>query len=563
MNRLIETWLTNRGFDYDTIKMLNDPRHDDLKSLDELCADLHVVHDNGDKIVILPDFDMDGIMSGVVGFAGMSELGFNVSLFRPDPSEGYGFTPKTIGRLISQFPDVKAIITCDTGITCYAGVAAAMESGIKVFVTDHHVQEMNSSMPLYANVIVDPNRLDETYKNKGICGAHVFWQVIQRYADTYATAFIAEQCKRLRVFAGIGTISDVMPLVYENRDLVRDACGICRLVYGGDSTFFIDSMTGTVPYVRAFRGLNAVLHVFAEAGKISSGDDITEEFFGYYLAPMFNSVKRMNGNMDLAFGVFFGNDPVSDANALFALNEQRKAAVAAYFAEMMNSSQPFAPYIYLSDAQPGILGLLATKVETMTGEPVMVVTEDGGHYHGSGRSPEWYPAIELIGGKGFHIAGHQGAFGVGITDKRELKSLWAYLVQSVAEQKAKLPAQPEFAPDIVISSKPGATTGIDIPCFAEYLHELRSFAPFGRGFEAPLVVFDFMPSEAEWTTMGSMNQHLKGTFEHGFELLMWNAADKLDDIRNATEVRCYGALGMNEFMGRRSINFVANEVECL
>lgn len=562
MNRLIEVWLAKRGLDYDSLSALNDPRHDDLMSIDEMCAELRTVHDSGERIVVLPDFDMDGIMSGVVGFAGLSELGFNVSLFRPDPSEGYGFGPRTIGRLVTEFPDVKAIITCDTGITCYAGVQAAKDAGIRVFITDHHVQEENPKTPLCADVIVNPNRVDETYRNKGICGAHVFWQVVQRYADTYGTDFMSEQVMRLRVFAGIGTISDMMPLVHENRDLVRDAIGICRLVYADGNPFFVESLTGTRSYVSAFRGLSAVFDVFAEAGKISSGNDIDEEFFGYYLAPMFNSVKRMNGSMDTAFGVFFGNDPKSDANSLFSLNEQRKQAVNLYFADMMNDDQPYAPYVYISEAQPGILGLLATKVINMTGRPVMVLTEDGGKYHGSGRSPEWYRAIDRVGGEGFYIAGHQGAFGIGVTDKRELKALHAYLAQSVPDVLDSLPEVGEVEPDILIALHGPCTTGIDIPCFVEFIHELKGFGPFGRGFEPPSVAFDFSPSDAEWTVMGSTQQHVKGTFLHGFELLMWNSADSLDELKSASSVRCYGRLGLNEFMGRSSVNFVVESMEC-
>lgn len=563
MNRLIETYLSRRSYDEQFLSDINNDKHDKLLSIDELCAELKVIHDAGDHLVILPDFDMDGITSGVINFAGLSELGFNVSLFRPTPSDGYGFNEQTIQRLVNEFPDVKAIITCDVGITCYQGVAAANLMGIKVLITDHHLQEAGKENLLYANVVVNPNRTDETYKNKGICGAHVAWQILYQYSTLYESAFMIEQIRRLRVFAGIGTISDMMPLVYENRPLVKDACHICRLVHSNGSSFFVDSMLGCVQYVRAFRGLYEVLNVFADAGKITKPGDINEEFFGYYLAPMFNSVKRLNGNMDVAFGVFFGGYPKDSASTLYSMNEERKAAVASYFNTLMSDNQPYAPYIYLSDAPSGILGLLATKLIKLTGEPTLVLAKgEGNNYHGSGRAPSWFSAVSLIRNEGFFAAGHEGAFGVGVTDKRELKSLFAFLAKTADDIRPDIDDSAELAYDIHISTLDNGDTNIDIPLFIEFISELRRLAPFGKGFEAPIVMFTFRPEDAEWTTMGSLKQHVKGTFPYGFELLCWNQAQLLSDWQDASLIHVFGHLGISEFRDRRTVNFIGNEVVC-
>lgn len=560
MNRLIKAWFDNRGYDYDYMFKINDASHDNLKDIDTMCAELHQIHDTGAHIVILPDFDMDGIMSGVVGYAGMAELGFNVSLFRPDPSEGYGFFPDTIHRLVDEFSDVKAIITCDTGITCYDGVATAQQLGIKVLVTDHHVQEKDKN--LGADIIVDPNRADETYKNGGICGAHVFWQVLSYYSHKYGTVNNVEQIDRLRVFAGIGTISDLMPLVYENRDLVRDSISICRLVWDNGNKFFIRNLTGSSVYVRAFYGLFTALQVFADNGKLKDVDSIDEEFFGYYLAPTFNSVKRMGGDMNTAFGVFFGNDPDVDANELYKLNEERKQIVAKYYADMMNSNQPYAPYVYISDAPGGILGLLATKVITAKGLPVMVLREDDdGHYTGSGRSPEWYRAIDIIAGNGFYIAGHQGAFGAGVSSYSELKRLHDFMKSTSEKIYASLD-KVEDKPDIIISTYGDGTCGLDIPMILQFVNELKEYAPFGRGFEPPEIAFDFSPDNAEWITMGGLKQHVKGKFMFGFNLIIWNGVDKLMAIKSANKIRCYGRLSVNEFAGSKSVDFIADSVVC-
>lgn len=558
MNRLIELYLERRGYTRQMLREMNDDRHAELMSISEMCAELKHIHDSHAHIVILPDFDMDGIMSGTVGFAGLSELGFKVSLFRPTPSDGYGFNAETICRLVKEYPDVQAIITCDVGITCYEGVAAASAMGIKMLITDHHVQE--DADKLAADVIVNPNRKDETYANKGICGAHVFWQVLQHYADNYCDLFTREQIRRLRVFAGIGTISDAMPLVNENRPLVMDACGICRLVYGDAGKFFLENMRGSNVYRRAFYGLHYALQVFADNGKIQTPDDITEDFFGFYLAPAFNSLKRMNGDMDIAFGVFFGDHPFEDASTLFMLNEQRKLAVAQYFEEMMTTNQPYAPYVYISDAQPGILGLLAMKAMTITGVPTMVMREDDGHFHGSGRAPSWYPAIDMIHPEGFFIAGHQGAFGIGVTDKRECEALWAFLKQSTEEILANMPEEAEGAStaDIVICQRGSGDTDIDIPLFLEYLAEIKTLRPFGRAFEAPVIELRFRADDGDWSVMGSAKQHLKIRMAYGFEVLCWNQAAMLDDMKSDDEFVVQGHLGRSEFRGRFTVNMVGD-----
>ena len=226
MNRLIEKYLDARGYTLKKLADLNNPEHAELLDIDTMARELNVIRESGEHLVILPDFDMDGIMSGTLGYAGLSELGFNVDLYRPNPSDGYGFDEDTIRDILVKYPDVDAIISCDTGITCYAGAEFATDKHIKVLITDHHKQELDDTKSLDALVVVNPNRLEDTYKNKGVCGAHVFYQVLQYYADTYGTLSQRENIRRLRVFAGIGTISDVMPLVYENRDLVRDSCAI-------------------------------------------------------------------------------------------------------------------------------------------------------------------------------------------------------------------------------------------------------------------------------------------------------------------------------------------------
>ena len=528
-NPMTARFLEVRGYTPEYLSDIEDASHADLMDIDVLCERLMGFRSRGERVVVLPDFDMDGIAAGTLGYAGLVELGFNAALFRPDPSEGYGFGAAAVDRLVAEFPDTRCILTCDVGITCYEGIEHARELGLSVLVTDHHTQE--ATCPLAADVVVDPCRADETYAVRGICGAHVLWQVLDRLACLHFPQ-ARENINLLRVFAGIGTVSDMMPLVHENRPLVRDAVAICRLIWSdGRGSDWLGSVHATPALLSSLWGLRAMLDCFASAGKIARSEDIDEAFFGYYLAPAFNAAKRMGAAMDDVFGVFFSDDRYELASSLYSLNEMRKKAVVDAYDDMMSRTQPYAPHIYLSDAGAGLLGLLATRVVRDTAEPCLVLAQEKGKqsWHGSGRSPEWYPALDRIGGEGFFIAGHQGAFGVGVTDNRELKALSAFLSRDVAEQRPEgLVA--EVVPDMTIGERTSCDFDVDCGMLLEFLDDMDQLHPFGHGFEAPVIECRFPARVATPQVIGSAKQHLKFNLSCGLTVLCWNQADVADEI---------------------------------
>ena len=407
---LLKLTLERRGLDWSKYVEMSNSDHADLLDIDKMADDLDEIYHNKEKIVILPDFDMDGVMSGVVLHAGLSELGFNSELFIPSASQGYGFGSKDIDNLIQRHDDVKAIITCDVGVSAFDGVSYAKEKGLKVLVTDHHVPQ---SGHLVADSVVNPNRVDDTYSNKTICGAHVAWQVLDYYVRHKRNDWmLIQNIEHLRVFAGIGTVSDMMTLVYENRQLVNDSVTISRLLVGYDyetgvvsidapvvPQFFRNLEANSNVYKNAFYGLSRLYYTYAKQDKprIVTKRDITSIFYGFYVAPVFNALKRLGGDMWHAFGVFF-DEPLKQQkhiDVLFATNETRKELVESYMEQLRDEYdkglQPLAPYIYTTDAPAGIVGLIATRLINESGKPTLVLSgNDMDGYHGSGRSPEWY-----------------------------------------------------------------------------------------------------------------------------------------------------------------------------
>lgn len=552
MNRLIEKMCENRGYTRDYLSAIENGNHADLKDVDVMCEHLKHIKDSGVQITVYPDFDTDGVSSGIVGFAGLAELGFYVNLYVPDPAQGYGITVDSIKDLMSKYPDTKTVITCDTGIGAYDAMNYCKSIGVEMLVTDHHIQQKVGS----ASVIVDPLRIDETYEHSSICGAFVFYQVLQYYADHYENYFMQSQIQRLRVFAGIGTISDTMPVLYENRCLVRDCINICRWLYNEGSDYVALLITGSNAYRRAFWGLYSFMKVCERCGILKNIDDLNEDFFGFYLAPMINSVKRMDGDMNRAFGAFLGNDPGADAEYLYELNNDRKALVNCEYRNMLDAHQPYAPYIYITTVNPGIAGLLAMKAMSDKGAPCFVLIQHPeGHLSGSGRCPSWYTFSEDEHAL-MHMAGHAGAFGCYCNSMSDLTDFYNMLNNNVTAVINELGVN-EPVYDFVIATDWSGDTGIDIYLFKEYLDEIGQLRPFGTDFPAPNIKFVFRNQDAvEWKKMGNAGQHLKITFANGFSLLCWNQGYLISEKNRCDIHELSGHLDISEYRGEENINFI-------
>lgn len=575
MNILLEKLLKKRDWTVESIQKYNLSNHDLLKDIDLFANGLEYFRLQQDRIVIVPDFDMDGIASGTLGYAGLSELGFNVSLYIPDASSGYGFKQKDIDKIIALYPDVKVILTCDVGMSAYSGIEYAREKGLYVLVTDHHkpvveyIDSDNGGEKIerrnLAHVIINPMRKDETYKLGGICGAHVLWQCLDEYTKHYQPhkKYLIDQ---LRLFAGIGTISDTMPLLYENRQLVKDSLEITKNV------FHYKEIKGESEYYnRAFSGFRNILNHFRNTSKIKSPEDITSMFYGFYVAPMFNSLKRLEGDMRIAFGVFF-DSVLSEkyVQDLVKANEKRKVLVKEYLSKIESETeqglQTYGPLIYSSDAPGGILGLLAMNLCTKSKLPTVVLNSQT--LHGSGRSPSWYLFNTRVSQQGFFVAGHEGAFGCGVDDLQELERLNIFLnsdilntycyLKELAQRDGKLAPDEEYFDLYLSTFDTNSDLNFDLNVLFEFMDMIKYLEPFGKDWEEPSVKISFKPSDGEFRIFGKDKNHLKIILNNGFEILLWSKASDEINLRGMDSITMVGKLSINEFNGNKKINFMGN-----
>lgn len=546
MNKIFEQFMKSRGYTSDFIEKINTGYDEKLMDIDRLCQRLHNCYLNNKKIVVLGDFDMDGVSASLILTTGLLELGFNCNLYVPTPEMGYGFREYDIDKILCKYGDVHTIITCDVGITNFDGIKYAKSKSIEFLVTDHHLEDSGRSM---ADVIVDPYRYDEVYSFKDICGAHVAYLCLENYCKLYKNEKL-DIIDKLKIFAYFGTISDGMPLYFQNRVIAKDGINYLYELMKG-----VNFKGEHKLYNRVFFNLRA----FIEQCDLKLNDDMV----GFYLAPMINSIKRMDGNLEKVYRIFYGNenDISVGSKYLVDLNNQRKKEVKDYFADIIDEDDICQPYVFKSEARSGILGLLSQKLSDMYGLPNLVVRlNDDGTYSGSGRSYLGYPFKNRLLSIGVDARGHMEAFGVFIENEQELFKVFAFLANDFGRYYNDLPVKEGSIYDYDLSDD----YMVD-KIFAEYddliefLDELEQFKPFGKGFEEPFGSFTISHYK-DFMLMGSEQSHLKINVDNGISIVYFNfPQDLLVYLEKAGYVIEFsGKLKINEFRGDKIVNFIAD-----
>jgi len=576
MTTLTRTLFDRLGWTEDYLAEINDPAHPDLRDLDLMIETLHQLHQDRTRIVVMPDFDTDGVTSGVVAYVGLAQLGFNVEVYVPDYRFGHDIMPEAVADLIVKHPDVKVILTTDAGTNSHAGIGFAAQCGLRVLVTDHH-QQLPSDEPLAAEVIINPYRLDETYPHPGICGAHVIFQVIQAYTQRYQPAQ-APVINRLALFAGLGTVADVMPLLYENRDLVRRSLSLARLLFDPKDhwhsalyeTIVHERAQGAITpaYFNAFAGFGQLLRALHEQGSIRDAY-LREDLYGFFIAPAINSARRILSDGANAFRCFFLGTESGRAAAIRAVlddNTQRKTLSAEFLAKLRQDPQPYAPYVWISDAPGGMLGLLASNISRDLDVPVAVLRQaKKGSFSGSARAPI---GVDIITGlaeqPGLRAVGHAQACGVAADSEDHLALMADILCALDVRRSADQTSTEAPFPGLILGDSDEADDRTPDPEeLINLVDHIASLSPFGHGFPEPLHKIVLDPARVLVLELGQATYDDNGneitpagrhtklvSLNSGLQLLWWNSADERDAIKTADKPLTFLAnLGVNTFRG--------------
>ena len=445
---------------------------------------------NSKHVAVWSDYDADGIPGGVMLAEFLRVMGLRVTHYIPHRhAEGYGLNNEGLDELAQA--GVTLVITVDLGTTEIAGVAHAREKVIDVIVTDHHLEP--EALP-EAFALINPKLKTSKYPFDGLCGAGVAWKLVQALLVKLRGSgqpfdYAEGREKWLLDLVGIATLSDMVPLVGENRMLARHGLTVMR--------------RGRRP------GLAALLKLLRIAPIGLTEDDIT-----FMVSPRINAASRMDSpqvaaSLLAATGQFEAADFAAKLNHI---NDERKGLVASTTKEVnkriveMNLSA--SPLIVMGNPKwrPGILGLVAGKLAETHGKSVFLWGREGGEViRGSCRAAPGVNIVEVMAAAGDafeHFGGHAASGGFELS----------------LEHAHELPLRLEAA-YLAVSATKSATVEtmldreLDLAEVAHAQKELQKLAPFGVGNTKPLFIFPNL-SVGPVRAFGKTQNHLEMTLSN-------------------------------------------------
>ena len=453
------------------------------------------------KITIYGDYDADGMTSTAILWKCLRMLGADVNFYVPHRiDEGYGLNSSALRKLAQQ--GTQLIVTVDCGIASVAEADVAAELGLTLIITDHH--QMASSLP-QAAALVHPNLPDTTYPFPGLCGAGVAlklaWALCQQ-ADQQQRVSPKYKSFLMQAvgLAAIGTVADVVPLVDENRILVRHGL----------------NCLSTHPTV----GVAALIQ---QAGlgkkKQLAGDDI-----GFSLAPRLNAAGRMGQALLGIELLTTENRDRAQQLAIYIddLNEQRKSlerSIQLAATKQVKQQPGFADASALVLAHhqwhPGVIGIVAGRLAEKYHRPVVLVATDPLGVRpgiGSARSIPGFNLHSAFASCDQYLVshgGHQAAAGLKIEESRldAFREAFCALAteQISAEQRE---AQLHIDAETTLQSLTHQT-----------VRQIESLAPFGNGNTRPVLCVSNVRLAGPPRRMGNGGRHLSMTFEeHGVKM---------------------------------------------
>ncbi len=464
-----------------------------LKDMDKAVERILLAIDKNEKLVIFSDYDADGIPGAVVLHDFFKKIGFtNFTNYIPHRHlEGFGLNHEAVKEFAEQ--KVNLIITIDCGIADTEEAERIKGLGMDLIITDHH--EPPEQMPT-AVAIVDPKRKDCTYPFKGLCGAGVIYKVVQGILLKKDFGLKKGTEKWFLDMVGIATLSDMVPLLDENRALATYGLKVLR----------------KSPRV----GLMKLLNIL----KIDQSN-LTEDDIGFTISPRINAASRM-GNPEDAFNLFATQDVVQAgiyADHLDKINSERKGTVAAIAKEVkkimekrLADGEQKKKVLVIGNPEwkPSLLGLVANSLKDDHGCPVFLWGRDGGNVlKGSCRSDGSADLVALmrlvepgiLGEFGGHAM--SGGFSV-LQEKVHLLEEQLNLAYEKVVADSVSPKLSEAKEDLKLT--------LDEVILENY-RQLEKLAPFGKDNPKPLFLFENILIN-EVKIFGKEKNHLEINFKN-------------------------------------------------
>ncbi len=407
--------------------------------------------DDFERIAIYGDYDADGVTSTSLLYSYLEMQGADVVYYVPNRhTEGYGLSYEAIDKL--SMMGVKLIITVDNGISAVEEAKYINELEMELIVTDHHLP--SDTLP-QAVAVVDPHREDCNLEFKDYAGVGVAYKLIcalEGEENGVTDSFVD--------LVTIGTIADVMPLIKENRELVRRGV---QLIADSDRT-----------------GIQALIEV---AGLSERKMTSTTVAFG--ICPRINAAGRM-GSADRAIRLLLSDDYEEATLLAQEINDEnisRQQTEQVILNQAVDQIKNNPTWLYQNVLvvagegwHDGVVGIVASRLVEKYGKPTLVITVDGDEAKGSGRSIDGFNLYEALSHCSdclTHFGGHTLAAGIGL--KAENIDAFRKSVNSYADEiEMPFPVQ-----SIDFKLNPACVN-------VEMLETVEQLEPFGAGNSQPV-----------------------------------------------------------------------------
>lgn len=438
-----------------------------MKDMDRAVDILKEKIEEGKKIRVIGDYDIDGVNATYILQQGLAGLGADVDTDIPDRiKDGYGLNQMLIDRALED--DVDTIITCDNGIAAMNEIAYGKENGMTIVVTDHHevpyLEENGKKKYLLppADSVVDPHRADCEYPFKGLCGAAVAYKLVE---VLYRVSGKSEQevehlQERLMENVAIATIGDVMDLVGENRVFVKKGLELLKTTK------------------------NEGLHALMQCTGVDTAN-LNTYHIGFVIGPCINAGGRLDTAKRALELLNASNrrEAVTLAADLKELNDSRKEMTEEGVEEAVRQIESSSwkddqvLVVYLPKCHESIAGIIAGRIKERYYRPTFVLTKGETGVKGSGRSIEAYDMFaemsrcrELF----TKFGGHKLAAGLSLEEEK------VEVFRKRINELADLTEED-------LQMKVSIDMRLPFPYINEELiHELKILEPFGKGNGKPL-----------------------------------------------------------------------------
>ena len=530
INRGIHTVEEARSFLESKLNHLHNPFL--LKDMEQAVMTILGCLKNGHPILVYGDYDVDGISATALLVNALHRLGGVVDYYIPHRNQGYGLHSDVLHWAVDE--GYRLVITVDCGITAVEEAKEAQKLGVKLIITDHH--EVGTVLP-EAVAVINPKRPDCTYPFKELAGVGVALKLVQ---GIYHNLDLPKHAWHdLLDVACLGTVADIVPLLGENRIIVKH--GLKQL------------------QISPNLGLAALKEVSGVAKKIVDTRDV-----GFALGPRLNAAGRI-GDPRLGVELLLCPEPeraMEIAQQLDGSNRERQnieqqvleEAIALLEAEP-DRLQAKVLVLASADWHPGVIGIVASRLLDRYHRPVLMISLVGEDGKGSARSIDdfhLYNALDHCKELLTNYGGHVNAAGFSVK-----KENIAPLRQKINDYADTVLTEESLTPSIKLDEIVELT---DVG--EELVAEMELLAPFGHCNPGPVLATQGAKL-VNWRPVGEKQNHLKIKVSHDqclFDGIGFNLAYCGEMLATTESVDLAFVPEINEWNGRRSVQLKVKDI---